>query len=217
MSISIPGRVIVFDYGEVISLSPSAADTAALVEVAGVDGDAFWPVYWQHREALDQGTMSVREYWTVIAAELGVTWSDAERHELWVRDFRSWFSADPGTVGLIGELRAGGSRLALLSNAGFDFADAFRNAPFSEGFERVFVSAELGMVKPHADIYEHVADELGIGFDEFVFVDNKAENVEALVALGGTGHVFTGADGLRTFLTGLAAQAGLAAATGSAS
>lgn len=205
MSISIPGRVIVFDYGEVISLSPSESDTAALLEVAGVDGDSFWPSYWRHRESLDQGTISVREYWTRLADELGTAWSDAERHELWVRDFRSWFSTDPGTVTLIGELRAGGTRLALLSNAGFDFAGAFAQAPFSEGFERVFVSAELGMVKPHADIYEHVARELGIGFDEFVFVDNKAENVAALEQLGGTGHVFTGADGLRGFLEGLTA------------
>ncbi len=48
---------------------------------------------------------------------------------------------------------------------GFDFGDPFRRAPFGRYFERVFVSAELGKLKPHADVYEHVARELGIGFD----------------------------------------------------
>jgi putative hydrolase of the HAD superfamily len=122
----------------------------------------------------------------------------------WARDFRSWISIEQGTVALLDELHAGGTRLAILSNAGFDFGDPFRRSPFGRYFERVFVSAELGKLKTHADVYEHVARELGIGFDAFVFIDNKAPNVDAAVALGATGHHFTGVDGLRAFLTGLA-------------
>jgi putative hydrolase of the HAD superfamily len=107
-------------------------------------------------------------------------------------------------VQVIADLHAGGTRLALLSNAGFDFTELFRHSPLSAYFDEFFVSAELDLVKPDPAIYRHVADALGIGFDRFVFVDNKQANVDALVALGGVGHVFVGSDGLRTFLLGLA-------------
>jgi putative hydrolase of the HAD superfamily len=194
---------VVFDYGEVISTPQSEADRAALVAAARVPADDFWPVYWQHREELDQGRVLVRDYWPRLGDQLGVDWSPAELQQLWVLDVRSWLSVDPGTVQVIADLHAGGTRLALLSNAGFDFTELFRQSPFSAYFDSVFVSAELDLVKPDPAIYQHVADALGIGFDRFVFVDNKAENVDALVALGGIGHVFVGADDLRTFLMGL--------------
>ena len=59
-------------------------------------------------------------------------------------------------------LADGGTRLALLSNAGADFSGWLRSGSFAPLFERVFVSGELGLVKPDAAIYEHVIDELGI-------------------------------------------------------
>ncbi len=208
MNISIPDRVIVFDYGEVISGPQSDADKLAILAAAGIEAGApdaaeaarFWTVYWAHRDELDHGRISIAEYWERVAADLGTAWGAAEVAEIWAADFRSWISVDPGTVTLLEELHAGGTRMAILSNAGFDFGDPLRRAPYSRYFERVFVSAELGKLKPHPDVYEHVARELGIEFDAFVFIDNKAPNVEGAVALGATGHHFTGVDGLRAFL-----------------
>lgn len=205
MTISIPGRVIVFDYGEVISRPPSDADRTAIVSAAGSDDESFWPVYWAHRDELDHGTLSITDYWARVAHDLGVAFTSAQVSELWVRDVRSWLSVEPGTVEVLDDLHRGGTRTALLSNAGFDFGDPLRRAPYSQQFERVFVSAELGLLKPHPDVYRHVARELGITFEQFVFVDNKATNVEGAVALGATGHVFVGPGELRAFLEGLAA------------
>jgi putative hydrolase of the HAD superfamily len=62
-------------------------------------------------------------------------------------------------------------------------------------------------VKPDAAIFRHTLDELGVDAAHAVFIDNKAENVEGARALGITGHVFTGAAGLRQFLESLAATA----------
>ena len=61
------------------------------------------------------------------------------------------------------------------------------------------------MIKPGADVYHHIMSELGIGPSEFLFVDNKAVNVEGARAVGGDGHVFTDAAGLESWLRGLAA------------
>ena len=98
MSLSIPNRVVVFDYGEVISRSPNEADRAVLLDIADVDGDAFWASYWEHRDDLDQGRVDVPGYWARIAADTGAEWKPSTVYALWVADFRSWISVEPGTI-----------------------------------------------------------------------------------------------------------------------
>ena len=204
MNIRIPDRVIVFDYGEVISVSQSAADRAALVELSGLDTRLFWELYNRYRDDLDQGVTLPREYWSLIARDAGVEWSPAQLQQLWAADIRSWISVEPGTVQLLAELHAGGTRVALLSNAGFDFSDPFRHSPMAAYFEAMFVSAELGLIKPDPEIYRVTARELGITLEQMVFIDNKKINVDAATSLGVTGHVFTTVAELRAFLESLA-------------
>ena len=203
--ISLSPRVVVFDYGEVISREPTESDRAALLARAGVPGEPFWAAYWAHRTALDQGTASIAEYWANVGRDVGADWGPVDVHELWALDHRSWLSVDPGTLEVLHALAAGGTRLALLSNAGADFSGWLRSGSFAPLFEKVFVSGELGLVKPDAAIYEHVIGELGITPDAFVFVDNKAENVDGAKAVGGDGHVFTDAASLASWLQALAA------------
>jgi putative hydrolase of the HAD superfamily len=202
--IRILDRVLLFDYGEVISLSPSEADRAELVAIAGVPADPFWASYNQHRDELDRGGLDVVGYWTRVAADTGTSFSAADVQRLWAADFRSWISVDRGTVAILDELNAGGTRMALLSNAGFDFGSPFRFSPIARYFERVFVSAELNLLKPEAAIYQHAIDELGITAAELVFIDNRSINTDAAAALGITVHHFTGAEALREFVTSLA-------------
>lgn len=204
--ISLSPRVVVFDYGEVISRAPTEADRASLVERAGaaLAPEPFWASYWAHRLDLDRGTTSIAEYWQAVAADLDTEWGPIDVHELWTLDHRGWLSVDAGTLGVLHALAAGGTRLALLSNAGADFSGWLRHGSFAPLFERVFVSGELNLVKPDAEIYEHVIDELGISASDFVFIDNKAENVEGAKAVGGDGHVFTDAASLEAWLRTLA-------------
>lgn len=196
--------MVVFDYGEVISREPSEADRVALVARAGVPAERFWPAYWAHRAGLDRGTTSIAEYWRLIARDAGAEWDPLDVHELWAIDHRGWLTVDPGTLAVLQALVDGGTRLALLSNAGVDFSGWLRHGSFAPYFERVFVSGELQIVKPEPAIYEHVIAELGIAPREFLFVDNRAENVVGARAVGGDGHVFTDAAELERWLRGLA-------------
>ncbi len=203
-TLSISDRVVVFDYGEVLSMSQSEHDKLGILGTAGAEPATFWPAYWRHRDDLDHGTVSIADYWARVGADLGLEFGPAEVQRLWAVDFRSWISVEPGSIDILDDLYNGGTRLALLSNAGFDFGDPFRRAPFARYFERIFVSAELGMIKPDPEIYRHVARELGIEPSAMVFVDNKEVNVAGARTIGVTGHVFTGVPELRAFLTTLA-------------
>jgi putative hydrolase of the HAD superfamily len=207
----LPGRTVIFDYGEVISLPQSQADRAVIASLAGAgDGPAaqrFWAAYSAHRDGLDQGTAGVAAYWRAIARDTGARWDEARVHELWAADFRSWLSVNPAIIDLLADLRAGGTSLALLSNAGPDYGSYFRHGPLGDFFTACYVSGELGLLKPHADIYRHVLDDLRITPAEAIFVDNRELNVTGAEALGITGHVFTDAGRLREFLATQAARA----------
>ncbi len=209
--LSLPGKTVIFDYGEVISFSPSDADRAVIARLAGVDGDGdaerFWRAYNVHRDGLDQGSAGVAAYWEAIGDEVGTRWDEARVHELWSADFRSWLSVNPATIEVLSDLHAGGTRLALLSNAGPDFGSYFRHGPLGDFFETCYVSGELGLLKPHPEIYRHVLADLNITPAEAVFIDNRESNVTGAEAVGITGHVFTGAESLREFLTALARSA----------
>ncbi|WP_374945721.1 HAD family hydrolase [Agreia sp.] len=200
MPISIPGKVVVFDYGEVISYSPSDADRQALLSIARVPEDDFWPPYWANRDALDRGTLPILDYWLEIARHAGVDFSESQIQQLWIADYRSWLSVNTDTYEILLALRDGGTRIALLSNAGYDFGGYFRHGPMGSLFERVFVSAEMGRLKPERAIYRDVLDELQLDASDMIFVDNKAVNVDGAAELGIEGHVFTTAELLRTFL-----------------
>lgn len=200
MPISIPGKVVVFDYGEVISYSPSEADRQALLSIARVPEDLFWPPYWANRDALDGGTLSIRDYWLDIARHAGVEFSESRIQQLWIADYRSWLSVNADTYEVLLALREGGTRIALLSNAGYDFGGYFRHGPMGSLFERVFVSAEMGRLKPEQAIYRDVLDELHIDASDMIFIDNKAVNIEGAAELGIEGHIFTTAELLRDFL-----------------
>ena len=204
--ISLPGRTVIFDYGEVISLNQSAADRAVIERLAGVNGDAgkFWRAYSAHRDGLDQGGAGVAAYWQAIADDIGAVWDEARVHELWVADFRSWLSVNRAVIEVLSDLRAGATRLALLSNAGPDYGSYFRHGPLGVFFEACYVSGELGLLKPYPEVYRHVLDNLSVPPSEAVFIDNRASNVAGAEAIGITGHVFTTPAALRSFLTSLA-------------
>jgi putative hydrolase of the HAD superfamily len=204
--ISLPGRVVIFDYGDVISLPQTAANRAVIERLAsagGTDVAQFWTAYQAHRNDLDEGVSGVRAYWRAIAADTGADWDDARVCELWAADFRSWISVNPDVIEVIADLKAGGTRLAVLSNAGADFGSCLRCGPLSDYFEAFFVSGELKVIKPDPAIFEHALGALDITATEAIFTDNREDNVRAAQSLGITGHVFTGAEPLRSFLTSL--------------
>lgn len=206
MSLSLPGRVVVFDYGEVISRTPVAA-RSALLEATGLTADELFPVYQELRHDLDRGDLSVLDYWRAIAERTGRSWTVSQVHRLWALDYTGWFEVDPEVLDLVEELHDAGTRLALLSNAGFDFGDPYRRSPMGSLFETVVVSAEEHVLKPDPSVYRTTCDRLGIVPSQMVFVDNRAENAAGAEAIGAIGHHYVSPTGLRAFLERLAEDA----------
>lgn len=153
-------------------------------------------------DAVDLASMNERidrgEEWEVIVREA------ADAHPDWRAEVMDWHGgwiemaspAIPHTVALLRELRSKGVPCHALTNFGREtFALARTHYPFLEEFDRAFVSAELGVMKPEPRIYEIVEEETGLAPGTILFTDDKAENVEAAAARGWGTHRFDGPAG----------------------
>lgn len=88
------------------------------------------------------------------------------------------------------ELKEKGYHLFLLSNTNDMHWQHCRNIIPAEGktieeyFEQVFLSYEIGMQKPYAEIYDHALKAAGLNPDETMFIDDNEVNVHAASKLG---------------------------------
>lgn len=89
-------------------------------------------------------------------------------------------------------------RLYLLSNTNFTHMRRFDRLlqeshgisldDFRKRFHGVYLSYELGMRKPDADIYEHLLQDAGIRPEASLFIDDLEDNVEAAEKVGIRGY-----------------------------
>ena len=96
----------------------------------------------------------------------------------------------PGMADLIGELKAAGYRIYLLSNAGTNHGEYWTRIPGSDLFDGLVVSAEVGCIKPEREIYGILIDRFSLVPEECVFVDDLPLTVEAATRWGMRGIVF---------------------------
>lgn len=66
-----------------------------------------------------------------------------------------------------------------------------------ELFDRLFLSYEMGLVKPDAAIYQQVAKEIGVPFEEIIFFDDNLFNIETAKRLGIEAHLIDPATSLK--------------------
>ena len=141
--------------------------------------------------------------------DAGVNFQDAVAgvivaHPNWADELAMWRDrwiemASPTidhSVRLLRALRRAGHPVFALSNFGNEtFQIAQRIYPFLDEFDRRFISAELGMSKPDAAIYQWVEAECAMPQNTLLFTDDRPENIAAARERGWQTHLFDGPDG----------------------
>lgn len=70
-------------------------------------------------------------------------------------------------------------KVAMLSNLGRDsVVKYFSASERAKLFDTVVISGEVGMIKPHPEIFEYTCAQLGVDTSEAVFVDDVETNCE---------------------------------------
>jgi 2-haloacid dehalogenase len=109
-----------------------------------------------------------------------------------------------GMVEIIANLNSRGVPLYALSNWSAEtFPVALKRFEFLKWFRKVMLSGEVKLLKPDPRIFKLFLETFEIDPALTVYIDDHGPNVEAAMALGMHGILFTGAPALRTELVGL--------------
>lgn len=120
----------------------------------------------------DRGYLEFEDYVNGVAALTGR--SNAEVKEI----FAQKRVRNQPLFDYIKEIKSSDVKIGLLSNAGKDMPGAlFSEAELNgEVFDAVVISSEVGYAKPSADIYNHMAQKIGVANADCIFIDDVFEN-----------------------------------------
>jgi epoxide hydrolase-like predicted phosphatase len=184
-------KAILIDFGGVLTPSPFSALRAWHAE-QGLDAEAalgtlFGPYDrdtdhpWHQ---LERGEVSIADAMTRIKAAAAEQGIELDPLEL-LRAVGRNFGIRTDVVEKVLELRAAGYRTALVTNNVREYSESWRALiPAADMFDVIVDSSAVGMRKPDPRIYLMALEQLGVGADESVFLDDAPGNVEAARALG---------------------------------
>ena len=156
--------------------------------------DAFTEAYWGLRPPYDAGRQSATDYWGAVLRRLSRPVDPGAVERLRLADIDSWSRVDDRMVAYVQSLRTR-ARVALLSNIPADHADAFLAAqPWLRNLDYIAFSGKIKAAKPDPAAFHHCVAALHAAPADFLFIDDREENVRSAQAVGMAGHVFTGLD-----------------------
>ncbi len=145
------------------------------------------------------GEITKRQWVESIVLGLTGRVPQAQARELGTAFAEAPFRADEAVVALLRRVRAH-MPLVLVTNATEELEADLVSLGLADLAHHVVSSARVGVAKPDRRIYEIAAERAGVGVNRCLFVDDRAENVEAAVALGMTGVHYREPDDLRAVL-----------------
>ncbi|MEV2210942.1 HAD family phosphatase [Streptomyces sp. NPDC050997] len=189
-------RIVLFDLFGVLARHQRPGALEKMAARCHTPTEAFTTAYWTCRPPYDAGQQSAPEYWSAVLRRLSLSVDADTIEELRVTDIDSWSRVDDRMVAYALSLRDV-AEVALLSNIPSDHADAFLAAqPWLHDLDHVAFSGKIKAAKPHPAAFHHCVVTMRAAPADFLFVDDREENVRAARATGMNGHVFTDRDEL---------------------
>lgn len=148
-------------------------------------------------QALDKGHIEMDEFYARLAKLNGQSPDEIERI------FGDTHLIDTEMVALIATLRKH-YKIGLLSNSRGDYIrPILEQHSIADLFDEIIVSSEVGMIKPHSEIFEFTLNKMNAKASETIFVDDSLHNVEAGESSGIKSILFTDSESLRNALLSL--------------
>lgn len=178
-------RVVLFDYGQVLSLPPDPVAWKRMQQVTGLNEEQLHEGYWEFRHPYDEGVLNAREYWWRVAHRSGAAIDNATVDQLIELDIDLWTLPNPPMIAWARRLQSAAMRTAILSNIGDAMAIGITDRlAWLEKFDLCIWSYKLHLAKPDPEIFRATVEMLRIAPEQILFVDDKQENVAAAAGLG---------------------------------
>jgi putative hydrolase of the HAD superfamily len=181
----IPVKAILFDYGMVLSGPPDPAAWARMRTISGLSEEQFHRGYWTHRHAYDRGDLTAEFFWNQAAAPTHAILTPDQLTGLIAADVDYWSTLNPPMLAWARNLQLAAIPTGILSNMPGPMETGLRaRYRWIDDFTHNTWSHAVNLAKPEPGIYLHAAEGLRTPLEKILFLDDKAENIAAALAVG---------------------------------
>lgn len=181
--------------GVLVELGP-ASDLLAGQEISS---DLFWE-RWLSSEVVrdfESGGCTVEEFGERLVDDLGLAGSGAD----FIERFTNWPKGlFDGAEELLADLGDGIESAVLSNTNALHWETQVDHERVAALFDHTFLSYQLGLAKPDAEIFEAVLARLGVPANEVVFLDDNQVNVDGARRVGIDAALTKGIDAARSAL-----------------
>ena len=181
-------RAVYFDLGGVIVRTEFQSPREHLAERVGMTYEELVTLVFESKSSREAsiGKISEDDHWKWVARAL--------HRPLKERDalHKEFFDGDIIDRELVNYIRSLKPRYStgLISNAWDGLRPYMQREKFADAFDVLTISAEVGVMKPGAEIFQHALEQLEVKPKEAVFVDDFPENITGCEAVGMHGILF---------------------------
>lgn len=154
---------------------------------------------------LETGRLDSYNFWKFIEVALwasgsGKTTDFPDFDTLWGDILKENATLNQEVMDIVFELRKNVKVVGVISNAIKEHVKHLKALGAYAAFHPLFISCDVGMRKPDADIYKMAAKEVGLWCRQCLFIDDLQVNVDAAKAVGMKAHLYTNPNALKTEL-----------------
>lgn len=169
-------KAVIFDLGGVLVRTEDRRPRMQLAEQLGITYDELSALIFDSQSAQQAqlGEITTNQHWQAVRNTLGLSPEEFQEMPL---DFWGGDSLDRELVDYLRGLRPL-YKTALLSNAWDDLRQIIEEHwQIDDAFDELIISAEVGLMKPDARIYQLALSRLDVEPSEAVFLDDFPQNV----------------------------------------
>ncbi len=164
-------KFIYFDINGCLVRFYHRAFTAIAYET-GISPDSIETAFWQYNDAICTGKMSIADFNTAFAKDLGLE----------SIDWQSYYLAAVEPIPEMHELitwAAENYRVGLMSNIGAGFIDDMKAKKLIPdlNYDAIVDSSQVGFIKPDPKIYEIAESLAGVAGNEILLIDDTRANL----------------------------------------
>ena len=174
-------RVVLFDIGGVL-VEPSGVDTMLRWMEYRVSAEEMWRMWLtsENVRAFETGRKSAEDFADALVSDFGLTVGPDE----FLNELPRWSTTlFPGALELLQRLPSHYTRATLCNTNPIHWVELMKT-PLKDAFPRHFASHLIGRIKPDAEAFQHVLDELNCGPECVLFLDDNELNVRGARTLG---------------------------------
>ncbi len=177
-----------FDYGGVISGRPRSFFHKEVAKLFNVSEEQFLIAYYLYNKKVNNGEITRKILWELVAHELGQVDKASEAHTLSLSFLNE--PINKAVLNLIDKLRLSGYKVGLLSNNDLEGGQKMRELGIDKHFDVFHNSAETKLVKPDPAAFIHFANELNTQPSQLIFIDDTEKSLSSAEECGFTPLLF---------------------------